>query len=109
DGDNDGDGISNLNEYLAGTYAFDPAEGFMLTLIGLNAGASQMEFLAIRGRTYTLHTSTDLHTWTPIDFRIVTAGVPGALQNEFKATDIRKIRVEAPIQPGPAATRFFKA
>ena len=107
--DNDGDGISNINEYLTGTYAFDPTEGFMLDLVEIKVGASQLEFMAIRGRTYTIHTSTDLSAWTPIDFRLVSASVPGVLQNEYKATDTRVIRVEAPVQPGPITTRFFKA
>ena len=30
--DLDGDGISNYNEYLTGTYAFDPTDGFFLPL-----------------------------------------------------------------------------
>lgn len=109
DGDNDGDGISNLDEYLAGTYAFDPTEGFMLKSLAVNASASQFEFLAIRGRTYTIHTSTDLRTWAPVDFKLVTSGVAGALQSEFDATDVRLIRVEVPAQAGPAKVHFFKA
>src|SRR6185369_12599050 len=66
DRDLDGDGISNRTEYLAGTYAFDPADGFRLTLTGVTAGASDMEFLAIRGRTYTVEASLNLKQWTPV-------------------------------------------
>src|SRR5262245_12475080 len=57
--DADGDGISNLQEYLAGTYAFDPADGFRLTITAVVAGASDLQFLAIRGRTYSIQSSTN--------------------------------------------------
>src|SRR6266498_5472235 len=92
--DADGDGISNLDEYLAGTYAFDPTDGFRLSLVGLNDGNSQLEFLAIRGRTYAIQTSSNLRQWTPADFRLVTGGTPGALQNNYQASDVRLVRVE---------------
>jgi hypothetical protein len=108
-GDNDGDGISNLNEYLAGTYAFDPEDGFRLTLTGVNSGASTMEFLAIRGRTYTIQASSDLEQWTPVSFRTVTGGTPGALQSNYQATDVRLLRVEVPLQTGAETNRYFKA
>src|SRR5262245_55534809 len=64
--DLDGDGISNLNEYLAGTYAFDPADGFSLDLVGFSANGTLLELLAIRGRTYTIEASSDLQQWTPV-------------------------------------------
>lgn len=108
-GDNDGDGISNLNEYLAGTYAFDPDDGFRLTLTGVNAGASTMEFLAIRGRTYTIQASSNLQQWTPVSFRAASGGTPGAIQSSYQATDVRLLRVEVPFQTGAETNRYFKA
>ena len=107
--DADGDGISNLNEYLAGTYAFDPEDGFRLTLTGANAGASAMEFLVIRGRTYTLQASSNLQQWTPVAFRAVTGGVAGTMRNNYQATDVRLLRVEVPFQTGAETNRYFRA
>jgi len=107
--DTDGDGISNLDEYLAGTYAFDPSDGFRLALISQNSTASQMEFLAIRGRTYTIQASSNLQQWTPVSFRVVTAGAPGALQSSYQATDVRLLRVEVPFQAGAETNGYFKA
>lgn len=104
--DADGDGISNLDEYRAGTYAFDPADGFRLALAGLNEGSSVLEFLAIRGRTYSVQSSLDLRTWTPVSFRI--PGVSTALQTNYPATDVRTLRIEVPFQPG-STNRYFKA
>jgi hypothetical protein len=107
--DSDGDGINNMDEYLAGTYAFDPTDGFLLTLAGVNAGASALEFLAIRGRTYSIQASSNFTQWAPVSFRVVTGGTPGTLQANYQAVDVRLLRVEVPIQPGAETNRYFKA
>jgi Bacterial TSP3 repeat len=108
-GDADGDGISNRDEYLAGTFAFDPADGFRLTLAGLNNGNTTLEFLAVSGRTYTIEASMDLHVWTPVGFRVMTSGVAGAVQNNYQASGVQTLRVEIPSQPGAESYRYFKA
>jgi hypothetical protein len=107
--DTDGDGINNLDEYLAGTYAFEPSDGFKLALVSVNAGHSQLEFLSIRDRTYTIQSSSNLQQWTPVSFRVVTAGVPGTLVPDYQAPDVRLLRVEVPSQPGNTTNRFFRA
>lgn len=106
--DFDGDGISNLNEYLAGTYAFDAQDGFRLDIVGVQEGRPQLEFMVVQGRTYTLFGSDDLKTWTPIDFRIPANGPAAASQPSYRATDIRVLRVE-PVPPnGQPAAQYFK-
>ncbi|MBM3883858.1 MAG: hypothetical protein FJ387_29835 [Verrucomicrobia bacterium] len=87
DDDADGDGLTNLQEYLAGTYAFDPQDGFWLDLVGLDHEQPVIEFLAIRGRTYTLVGSTDWARWVgaspiPLGRRNRTAARSGHLRCE---------------------------
>ena len=107
--DTDGDGIPNINEYIAGTYAFDPTDGFTLSILGVNNGHSQLEFLAIRGRTYTIQESPTMQQWTTSNFRFVTSGVPGPLQTSYRATDVRLLRVEVPPSAIAGTNRFFRA
>lgn len=107
-GDLDGDGISNRDEYLAGTFAFDAGDGFRLSLVDVNAGQSQLEFLAISGRTYTVYASPDLQQWSPVSFRVVSSGVSGALQGNYLATSVRNLLIEVPQQAG-TTNRYFKA
>jgi hypothetical protein len=106
--DLDGDGISNLDEYLAGTYAFDPTDGFRLSIISVQAGVSALEFLAIRGRNYSLQASPDLLTWAPVQFRFSGTGASPALLDDYRAPDVRTARVEVPFQSG-ATNRYFRA
>jgi hypothetical protein len=107
--DTDGDGISNINEYIAGTYAFDPTDGFSLSIVGVSNGHSQLEFLAIRGRTYTIQESPTMQQWTTSSFRFATSGTPGPLQNSYRATDVRLLRVEVPPAAIAGTNRFFRA
>ncbi len=67
-GDFDGDGISNINEYLAGTFATDPTDYLSLRIREKSATSVHLQFLSISGKVYTLETSTDLKVWTPMPF-----------------------------------------
>ncbi len=107
--DTDGDGIKNIDEYIAGTYAFDPEDGFKLSIVGVRNGHSQLEFLGIRGRSYTIQESPTMEQWTTSKFRFVTSGVPGPLQTSYRATDVRLLRVEVPPSAIAGTNRFFRA
>lgn len=108
DGDADGDGISNLAEYLAGTSAFDPSDGFRLTLLEVNSGATTLEFLTMPRRTYTIHGSTDLTEWRPVQFILASEPAGSPLRRDFYSSDVVLLRVSVPSQAG-ANYRFFKA
>jgi hypothetical protein len=49
--DFDGDGLRNLDEYLAGTYAFDRLDGLNLSIISIVNQVAELEFLAVTGHT----------------------------------------------------------
>lgn len=103
--DSDGDGISNRNEYLAGTYAFDAGDGFRLGLVEQTGSSTTLEFFAVRGRTYTFQSSTNLLEWTPVTFR-TQAG--GPLQSNYPASEHKTLRLDVPSQDGET-NRFFRA
>jgi hypothetical protein len=107
--DADSDGISNLNEYLAGTYAFDPQNGFRLSFVTDATGAAALEFMTIKSRTYTLLASTDATAWTPIRFKLPSDSATVLSRAEYRATDIKILRV-IPLLPDqtPASKYFFQ-
>lgn len=109
DDDSDGDGLSNLAEYIAGTYAFDPENGFALSIVGMNEGRPQLEFTAIRGRSYTILGSSDLKTWSIVTFRVPADGAEASSRRLYQATDVRLLKVEAdPPAAGATGIQFFK-
>lgn len=93
--DADKDGLTNLQEYFAGTYAFDPANGFALSIVGIHQGRPQFEFLAINGRTYTLLGSTDLKNWEALAFRLSTEAASVPARASFATDSVQKVRIEA--------------
>jgi len=110
DGDADGDGMSNMDEYLAGTYAFAPNDGFRLDVVGFNGTNTLVEFLAIRGHSYSLEASTDLSTWKPVQFRIPDEDANAPSRDYYQASDVRYLRVEVLPPEGQASAHlFFKA
>lgn len=106
--DADGDGISNLNEYRAGTYAFDAEDGFELKVVQKSADRWSMEFLAIPGRRYAVRYSTDLQGWSTSGFRLATDAANAPLRQDVNATRTQMIRIEVPSEGIPERA-FFKA
>ncbi len=70
DGDYDGDGVSNWNEYLSGTYALDATSVLSLEIREKHADYARLEFYSFYGKGYTLESSSDLKSWDPVTFTL---------------------------------------
>jgi hypothetical protein len=103
--DADGDHMTNLQEYLAGTDPRDPKSNLKLVPQGMNpaTGRPQFVFTAMPGLGYTLQYSDDNPTgpWRKVrdiqpdvNLRIITLDDPGA-----SGAPTRFYRVATPIQP----------
>ena len=66
--DLDGDGLTNLQEFIAGTNPLDRSDALSLSVIEVNNGIAHLEFYAVRGRTYHLTSSSDMVTWSQQPF-----------------------------------------
>lgn len=108
DGDLDGDGLSNLAEYLAGTHAFDRSDGFSLTVLEVTGKESTLEFMTIRGRTYTLFGSSNLNDWGQVQFRVSTGSVASPELRSYSASATKPVRITVPAMAEHPEIRFFK-
>ncbi len=80
--DADGDGVSNLQEYLAGTNPMDPTWRFQLTIDGPSNDKVRLTWLPVAGRNYQVQYKTNLNDpqW------LVPTGSIGVLGNLYYYT-----------------------
>jgi hypothetical protein len=106
-GDLDKDGLSNFAEYIAGTYAGDSTSTISLVIkekIGENV---RMETFALYGKSYSIETTTDLKTWTPISFSTQdpAGATPAGFQDSLVATFTG---ITSFYTKGMSATTFYR-
>lgn len=84
DGDYDGDGTSNYFEYIAGTFAGDATERFILAIKEKTDSQVRLEFYTITGKVYTIEGSDTLDgdDWARVAF---TIGAPGVGADFYQA------------------------
>jgi len=88
DGDLDGDGMTNYEEWLAGTDPLDPSSNLRISMVTEAPGGDlqldedapltsrEVAWYSVAGRSYRLETSTDLRDWTPVGEPVTaTSGV----------------------------------
>lgn len=108
DGDADGDGLSNLAEYLAASYGYDDERGFELVIKEFHRGVPVMEFFALPGRSYEVLGSADLDEWKPLPFRLVDDADEQGLTRGYSSNAGGEVEIEVPQDEHSAPYRFFK-
>lgn len=98
DDDLDGDGMTNMQEYIAGTYPWDSQDRLWLHIHDVSDGTADLEFLAITGRTYTILESRDLREWEPARFQLPTLADPERLRFNYFAPEVRRLNVHVPVE-----------
>jgi arylsulfatase A-like enzyme len=66
DGDDDGDGSSNLNESIAGTNPLDATSCFKINSTVLSGQSIILKWSAIAGKSYSVEESINLSEWKPV-------------------------------------------
>ena len=102
-GDFDGDGISNYDEYVAGTFAGDATERFELRITGKTETRVNFEFFGITGKAYTIEESADLLTWKTVPLATTTGGTAAPF---YQAVAVGRVPAEVAASPG--ASRFYR-
>ena len=100
DGDPDGDGLTNLQEYQIGTHPGDAGSALQFTSVS-KANNATLTMAAAEGRTYSVLVSTNLSApvWTKL------MDVPAGLARAVEVTDagasnvMRFYRIVSPAQP----------
>ena len=102
--DLDGDGLTNLQEYLIGTYALDQLDGLALEVLAVENGRARLRFSTVPGRVYTVRSSTNLNDWNVQGFALAAAG--DVNQTAYSGREVTSIEIWAPL--APEGTVFFR-
>ena len=79
-GDADGDGVTNLQESLAGTDPFNPNSKLRVTKVDAAGGNVTLHWPSVLGKRYQVYSSTNLTSWVAVGSVLVGTG------NELTAT-----------------------
>jgi len=97
--DPDGDGVSNLQEYLAGTNPTNAQSNFKFTSIAVAAKTNTMRFQAVSNRTYSVQFKNDLNssTWSILtNITAATTNRPAVIIRDTGTNTARVYRVGTP-------------
>lgn len=88
--DSDGDGATDLQEFLAGT---DPTDASSALKSGLqmNGAQIQLNWNARAGQSYIIETSTDLVNWTAVGQQFANDGTASINLNNFNAAAFYRV------------------
>ena len=96
-------GLTNLQAYIAGTFAGDATSTFSLTLKEKLPESVRFEFYAITGKVYTIESTLDMQTWTRVPFAV---GAPGTGSEAYQAGNVGIVAVFT--APRAATSEFFR-
>lgn len=103
DGDPDGDGMKNVDEYTAGTHPNDAQSYLKIETAGaISGGGAILRFIAVSNKTYTIQFTSDLEapTWTGLtNITAVNANRTITLTNRAPAVPDRYYRLVTPLVP----------
>jgi hypothetical protein len=103
--DLDGDGLSNLDEYLAGTYALDGSDTLALRVEEVVNGVARLRFMAVAERTYRVTSAHDLDT--PLAAQTFSLQASGASPlGVYRASESRFVTIYIPVEQQPK--EFYK-
>jgi hypothetical protein len=92
-------GLTLLQEFLAGYYPSDPTDTLTLQLLNVSGGSALLQFTATTGRYYSLLGSGDLRSWVPLSFRIPAEGSNGAIHSYYYSPGIQTLQLQT-LPPG---------
>ena len=90
--DRDGDGSSNLSEFIAGTLVNDPTSLLRITAIQRRTDAAAVTFTTVPGKRYQVEASADLERWDPISGDLFPSGSTATYDDIASGSDDLPVR-----------------
>jgi hypothetical protein len=102
------DGLTLRQQYLLGTYPFDPGDPLKILFTGLTNGYPVLQFPTVTGRTYTVLGSSDLMNWSPASFVLAGDRPSAPTRGFYYAPNISTVQIYVAPPAGGAHAQFYK-
>jgi len=96
------DGLTLRQQYLFGTYPFNPSHPCAVTFLGFRGTSPALQFPSMTGRYYSVLSSSDNKNWSTSAFYLSTDDPAGAPRNYYYSPGIgtTEVHVAPPLTPG---------
>ncbi len=102
------DGLTLWQQYMLGTYPFDPGNPLKIVFFGFNGAAPILQFPTVAGRSYTVLESADLRNWTPVAFHLTSDSPGGAARAFYLAPTTAAIQLYTALAPAGSTQQFYR-
>jgi hypothetical protein len=103
-----GDGLTLRQEYLYGTYPFNPSHPCLVSFAGFNGAAPILEFPTMTGRYYSVLGSSDAVNWSTVSFLLSTDAPSSPPHNYYYSPGIATLQVFVVPSAESAPTQFYR-
>lgn len=102
------DGLTLRQQYLFGTYPFNPSQPCLATFAGFKGGSPELLFPTITGRYYSVLASADAEHWNTVSFYLPTDSQSGPARTYYYAPGVATAEVYV-VPPGNGVkTQFYR-
>jgi len=102
------DGLTLRQQYLFGTYPFNPSQPCLVTFAGFKGNSPHLVFPTITGHSYSVLGSSDAKNWSTVSFFLPTDDPNGAARSYYYAPAITTAEVYVAPAATPARTQFYR-
>jgi hypothetical protein len=95
-------------QFLAGTFPWENSETFKLIMVNSNGQTLRLQWPTILDHTYTISSSVDLLTWTPVNFTLSGSSTGTPPMSAYYAKDNSTIQVDVAVPAGQLKTLYFR-
>jgi len=102
------DGLTLRQQYLFGTYPFNPSQPCLATFLGFKGNSPDLQFPTMTGRYYSVLGATDARNWSTVSFYLPSDDPAGAPRTYYYAPGIGTAEVLVVPPVTPTHTQFYR-
>jgi hypothetical protein len=101
------DGRTLRQQYVLGTYPFDPGDTLNITFIGIYYNSPVLRFPTVAGRSYTVQSSSDLKNWSAVPFNLPGDTLGVSYRSYYYAPSVAPVQVYV-APPASSKAQFYR-